>query len=101
MFVIIILVLVMIVIIIIIVIIYIVWCKNNNVYFDVESIEVKEVLVLLWVYRDGFIILRVLFLLLIFKVVLKLKVFVFRELEVSLVKKGLVKKGKMLKKDVW
>lgn len=88
MFVIIILVLVMIVIIIIIVIIYIVWCKNNNVYFDVESIEVKEVLVLLWVYRDGFIILRVLFLLLIFKVVLKLKVFVFRELEVSLVKKG-------------
>lgn len=88
MFVIIILVLVMIVIIIIIVIIYIVWCKNNNVYFDVESIEVKEVLVLLWVYRDGFIILRVLFLLLVIKVVLKLKVFVFRELEVSLVKKG-------------
>lgn len=101
MFVIIILVLVMVVIIIIIVIIYIVWCKNNSVYFDVESIEVKEVLVLLWVYRDGFIILRVLVLLLIFKVVLKLKVFVFRELEVSLVKKGLVKKGKMLKKDVW
>lgn len=82
-------------------IIYTVWCKNNSVHPDVESIEVKEAPVSSRAHRDGPTTSRAPPPPPATKAAPKPKAPAPREPEASPAKKGQAKKGKMLKKDAW
>lgn len=82
-------------------IIYTVWCKNNSVHPDVESIEVKEAPVSSRAHRDGPTTSRAPPPPPTPKAAPKPKAPAPREPEASPSKKGQAKKGKMLKKDAW
>lgn len=82
-------------------IIYTVWCKNNSVHPDVESIEVKEAPVTSRPHREATTTSRAPPPPPATKAAQKSKAPAPREPEASPAKKGPAKKGKMLKKDAW